>query len=318
MAYRQSPTWTKKTASIYDLSKQEEPIYHTPHKEAWLLFRHRKDYDIIHTMGIVESMTYGLLCLLIGSPSKQIMTEIFIDEEQLQSLRWRLKTALYRTIVHRSLGIITNSHAEIPALTKRFAISENKCVYVPLNTTVKPSETVLAGEGFILAAGRSLRDYPTLLNAAEHIHAPIVIIGGNDDLNDAKLPSNVTLLREVDRDTYLDYVRRCSMMVLPLLHTLRPTGQVVLLEAMSFGKPTIASEQAGTVDYIQHNHNGLLIPGSDARALADAVQSLLLDEKKATTLGQNALSTINKQHSNLAHTTARLAALESLAQSKPR
>jgi len=312
MAYWQSSEWMQATDSIYDLSALEEPEYFSPYKEAWLLFRRRKDYDVIHSMGIVESMFYGLLCLLTGRSSKQIMTEIFIDEEQPERLSWHFKTAIYTKIAQRSLGVITNSQAEIPALAKRFNLPENRFCYVPLNSTVEPVEKPLPGEGFILAAGRSLRDYPTLIEAATDIDAPIIIIGGSDDLRHTELPANVTFLREVDRETYLDYVRRCSIMVLPLQKTVRPTGQVVLLEAMSFGKPVIASEQVGTVDYIKHDKNGMLIPLSDAKPLAAAANTLLRDKKKAHDMGLSALETIKTSHTNAVHTTSRLAAIDSL------
>lgn len=309
MTFRQSPEWMARVDSIYPEHGRRINQPFSPRKEALLLFRQRKNYDLIHTMGIRESMLYGLLCLLTCSPSKQVMTEIFVDEDRPASLSWRIKTALYRLIARRSLGIITNSRAEIPDLAKRLHIPESRFHFVPLDSTVDPADHPLPGEGFILAAGRSLRDYDTLLQAAPQINAPIIIIGGSDDLQNTALPPNVTLLREVDREAYLDHIRRCSIAVLPLKKTTRPTGQVVLLEAMSFGKPVIATEQVGTVDYIQTSVNGILVPPQEPEALARAVNQLLADPSAARAMGQAALQGIRNEHTHAVHTQRRLRAL---------
>lgn len=312
MTFWQSPEWVAAVDSIYPEHGRHIKHPLSPLKEAWLLFKQRNQYDVIHTMGIRESMLYGLLCFLAASPSKQIMTEIFVDEDRPASISWRIKTAFYRLIAHRSSGIITNSRAEIPELARRLALPETRFRYVPLNSTVSPADEPIPGEGFLLAAGRSLRDYGTLIQAAPRIHAPIIIIGGSDDLQHTELPPNVTLHREVDRSTYLDHVRRCSIMILPLKKTTRPTGQVVLLEAMSFGKPVIATEHVGTCDYIRHSMNGLLVPPGDPDALANAVNELLADPEAARIMGSAALRRIRDEHTDFIHTQRRLDAIRDL------
>lgn len=317
MTFWQSPEWMARVDSIYPDHGKNTPVTGTPWKEAWTLFTRRDQYDIIHTMGIRESMFYGLLCLLCGIRSKQIMTEIFLDEPSSAGPGWSLKTALYRRVSRRAIGIITNSRAEITALADRLALPERRFRPVPLNSTVAPLDAPSPGEGFVLAAGRSLRDYATLIQAAPAIRAPIVIIGGSEDLIGLPLPSGVTLLREIDRKTYLDYVRRCSIMVLPLKAAIRPAGQVVMLEGMAFGKPIVATNQVGTVDYIRDGENGLLIPPGDASALAGAVNEILQHPEKARKLGEAALNSIKTTHTHRVHTELRLDAIEKLARVPP-
>ena len=313
MTFWQSPEWMARVDSIYPDHGKNAPVTCGPWKEAWNLFIQRNQYDIIHTMGIRESMFYGLLCLLCGVQSKQIMTEIFVDEPAATGPAWLLKSALYCRVARRAIGIITNSRAEITALAERLALPKSRFVPVPLNSTIEPLDTPAPGEGFVLAAGRSLRDYATLIKAAPAIRAPIVIIGGSEDVIGVPLPSGVTLLREINRPTYLDYVRRCAVMVLPLNAAIRPAGQVVMLEGMSFGKPVVATTQVGTVDYIRDGENGLLIPPADASALAGAVNELLQHPDKAGQLGAEALHGIKTTHTHRVHTELRLAAIEQLA-----
>jgi glycosyltransferase involved in cell wall biosynthesis len=311
MVFHQSPEWVQQVDSIYTQHGQNMCAPLSPWREALALFRKRSTYDVIHTMGIRESTVYGLLCALTRSPSRQIMAEIFLDEPQAGT-GWRVKTALQRLVARRSLGIITNSAAEIPALAERLNISSERCIFVPLNSTLEPAKEPTPGEGFILAAGRSLRDYPLLIEAAKQIDVPITIIGGSDDLQNARLPENVTLLREVSREEYLDYVRRCQIMVLPLQQTTRPTGQVVMLEAMAFGKPVIATEQVGTVDYIHHGKTGFLVPPGNGAVLAETANRLIADRNAMTKIGMAALQTIRNEHTNRIHTQRRLNAIQKL------
>lgn len=60
---------------------------------------------------------------------------------------------------------------------------------------------------------------------------------------------------------------------------------VVLLEAMSYGKPTIASAAGGIVDIVRDGRNGFLVPPGDAPALANAITRMMDDPGKAREMG---------------------------------
>lgn len=312
MMYWQSEDWVNAADSIYPEHGKNDPTPRSPLKEALLLYKKRRHYDVIHTMGIRESMTYGLLCLLTGVAPRQIMTEIFLDEEQPNRWTWRLKTALYQRIAKRSFGIITNSSAEIPTLSQRLKLPENRFRYVPLNSTIPPEQKPLAGEGFILAAGRSLRDYHLFIEAVSGLPIPVVIIGGSDDLLKTYIPPNIKLLRNISRNDYLDYMRRCTLCVLPLMETVRPTGQVVMLEAMAMGKPVISTKNMGTVDYVKNNETGILVPPNNIDAMRTAITSIINHPDTAAQLGCRALDQIHKENADTIHTARRLRALSAL------
>ncbi len=53
---------------------------------------------------------------------------------------------------------------------------------------------------------------------------------------------------------------------------------VVLLEALSHGKPVVASAVGGIVDIVKHEKTGLLVPEKDPHALAEAITRILTDE----------------------------------------
>ena len=56
---------------------------------------------------------------------------------------------------------------------------------------------------------------------------------------------------------------------------------VVLLEAMGYGKPTIASAAGGIVDIVRDGRNGFLVPPGDAPALAAAITRMMDDPAAA-------------------------------------
>ena len=62
----------------------------------------------------------------------------------------------------------------------------------------------------------------------------------------------------------------------------------VLLEAMRFGRPVVATSVGGTPEVVEHGVTGLLVPRRDPEALAKAVAELLLDPARRAAMGQAA------------------------------
>jgi glycosyltransferase involved in cell wall biosynthesis len=73
------------------------------------------------------------------------------------------------------------------------------------------------------------------------------------------------------------HFRRCDALVLPAIDDgLSGTEGlgVVLIEALAFAKPVVASDVGGIPDVVRHGQTGLLVPPGDPRALASALASL--------------------------------------------
>jgi glycosyltransferase involved in cell wall biosynthesis len=70
-----------------------------------------------------------------------------------------------------------------------------------------------------------------------------------------------------------------------VLSSLKEGLPFALLEAGALGKPIVATRVGGVPEIIDHGKNGLLVPPSDANALAAAIFSLLQDKKTAEQLG---------------------------------
>lgn len=65
---------------------------------------------------------------------------------------------------------------------------------------------------------------------------------------------------------------------------------IVLIEAISFGVPVVASEVGGIVDIVKHEETGLLVPEKDPEALADAVCRVLKDPELSRRLVRGGLA----------------------------
>jgi glycosyltransferase involved in cell wall biosynthesis len=313
MRFWQSRAWTEAVDSIYPghrLPMGRSPL--SPPREALELCRRSRRYDIVVTMGARETLSYGLLCALRRRPSKQIACEVFTDDAAPANPLWRLKQNIYRLVMKRAIGLLTNSTAEIDACARRFGITRERIRYVPLHTNIMAPELSLQDDGFALSAGATRRDYATLIEAARMVSFPITIVCSEQQSMPPTLPSHVQVRRNIPRDEYIRLVRRSSFVVVPLLPTERATGQVVILEAMACGKAVIATEATGTIDLVRNGVNGLLIPPFDAAALAGAIQQLAKNTERRRQMGHAAFDLVLREHTIEHHAARKLAAIAEL------
>ena len=314
MAFRQSRTWREATITI--CRENESPDDLGPLRQAFRLLKRRGPVDAVVTMGPRPSLAYGLLCALLGVPSKQILTEVFLDEARPTSPAWRIKTLLFRIVARRSLGLLTNSSAEVGFIARRFGIPESKLRFVPMYTTLDRPERAPHNEGYVLSIGRTLRDWDVLLRAAPHFKAPLRLVAGTSDRLPAPPPPTVQVYRDLSLEEGRDLMRRAAVVAVPLLPAERSTGQVVLFEAMAMGKPVVATRATGTVDYVRDGENGLLVEPGDAPELAQAVNRLLEDAALADRLAQAAVEECRTELDVEIHAARKLSAIADLCGKK--
>lgn len=156
-------------------------------------------------------------------------------------------------------------------------------------------------DGVILFAGRLVErkgvDY--LLRALKSVRdkhdARLVIVGDGPERErlvalavELGIENAVTFAGFVDDDQLAGYYRACSMLVLPAVFDRKgdTEGQgVVLVEAMSFGKPVIASGIGGIRDVVVDGETGILVPEKECDRLSAAIIRLLDDREMARAMG---------------------------------
>jgi glycosyltransferase involved in cell wall biosynthesis len=70
---------------------------------------------------------------------------------------------------------------------------------------------------------------------------------------------------------------------------------LVFLEAMAISKAVVGAAAGGSVDVIEDNVNGLLVPANDPERLAQALDRLLRDEALCTELGRRGAEIVRQK-----------------------
>jgi phosphatidylinositol alpha-mannosyltransferase len=91
---------------------------------------------------------------------------------------------------------------------------------------------------------------------------------------------------------------------------------IVLLEAMAVGKPIVASNIDGYASILSHGTEGLLVPPKDEKSLAQALTSLLNDEKLRRKMGAKGI--LKAKEYDWKNVAQRVEALYSKVLSEPR
>jgi glycosyltransferase involved in cell wall biosynthesis len=98
----------------------------------------------------------------------------------------------------------------------------------------------------------------------------------------ASLPDGAVFHGALGPDALAALFARASVFALP---TLREAFGLVLLEAMVFGLPVVASAVEAVPEIVVQGETGLLVPPRDPAALAEALHALLADPARARRLG---------------------------------
>lgn len=120
-------------------------------------------------------------------------------------------------------------------------------------------------------------------------------------------------LGHVDKSRLIELYQNATIFVLPSHYEGLPT---TLLEAMSCGRPVVATAVSGNLDVIESGKNGILVPIKSPDIMAGAISGLLDDEARMVELGLAARRTIEKRFTWDAISDKILQCYESVIQKK--
>ena len=158
----------------------------------------------------------------------------------------------------------------------------------------------LRDEGFLLFVGDLTTDkgVHVLLRAFAMLgpRPRLVLIGrGDDALQRLGVPDDVEVLESLHHDGVLEAFRRCSIAVVPSI--LQEASGLVALEAMSMGKPVVASRTGGLNEIVVDGETGLLVPPGDEPALSAALDRLIGDGPLRERLGKAGQDRVRERYS---------------------
>ena len=141
-----------------------------------------------------------------------------------------------------------------------------------------PGATHSSGrDGYVLTAGLDRgRDYRTFMAAVRELDHPVKVVCPRPILGDLEIPRNVELLGLIDKARYRSLLQRAALVVVPVRPDVAyPTGQSVLLNAMSCEVPTVVTNTIALADYTRHGENTWTVPGEDPQELREGIAHVL-------------------------------------------
>ncbi|TMC71879.1 MAG: glycosyltransferase [Chloroflexi bacterium] len=258
-------------------------------------------FDIIHVHWPVPHVLFGWLARRASHKKARLVTSWYGAELRLvQSsmpwlrgfVRWALRTS------DAVVAISSYTAREIG----RFGQVPVRVIPYSLGFAAAQATGHIRDESFrILFVGRLVerKGLKHLIEAVRRLppelKARLTVIGEGPErealaaqIRSSGLDSSVDIRGRVPESALRDAYAESDVLVLPSIVDARGDTEglgVVLLEAMSYGVPVVASAIGGITDIVENEESGLLVPPADADQLANALKRLALDPALAARLG---------------------------------
>jgi|GEM_PF-1363967 len=252
------------------------------------LRKHKPGYVFTFECGVSSFLVAAMQTFGFMRSARHIILQ-FIMREQEKSLRSRLKYLFMRFIFSSIDTAVCSSTGEVSYYQEAFKWKEGRTRFVPFHSDPQFLQVPYdGGEGYILTAGRTFRDYETFLNAVREIGHRVIMVASPRNIDKKTIPENVSLKYDITMAELTDLMRKSDVVVVPLEDRKISIGQSIFLQAMAMGKAVVVTKTAGTVDYIDHQENGMLVPPRDSQQMREAIQYLMENEGERIRIGKNA------------------------------
>jgi glycosyltransferase involved in cell wall biosynthesis len=275
----------------------------------------REPFDIVHIHWPFPHALFGYLAKKAGGT--KIVTTFYGVE-----LRW-VKTQMPFLRSFLRWGIILSDRVTAismyTAREVRDLVPEEEVAVevIPYTITVSPSNNSVPSfecrDPMILFAGRLVerKGVEYLIRAfkeiVREIPSDLFIVGEGPEqekleriAKELGLTGKVQFKGKVSQTDLESLYSQCNVFVLPAIIDSKGDTEglgVVLLEAMSYKKPVVASNLGGITDIVKDGDTGLLVPEKDPHNLAEAIKSILREPSLASNLGKRGYDHVQKHFS---------------------
>ncbi len=186
---------------------------------------------------------------------------------------------------------------------------------VPNFTDIDPDdrENTPAGPARFLFMGRlgKLKGVEWLLKAMPGVTSEVFLsIAGEGPeeqalkglVQELGIEKRVEFLGWIDRDAKIDLIRASRAVVVPSIW--HETFGLVAIEAGACARPVIVSDAGELPFIVDHGFNGLVVQAGNIAQLADAIEALSVDPKRASTMGRNNYERVKNRYNSRQHITA--------------
>ncbi len=246
----------------------------------------RKRYDKIIAWQQFYGLNYAFWCRLLHVKKKNELTVL--------TFIYKKKSGGVNRLYHKYMNYIVTSqyidrficfsNEECAYYADLFGVDVGKFVYVPLGLSVF-DELNVGDDGYVFATGRSNRNYDFLVEALNGTDYKCTI--ASDSYHAKADAGKVTVLNDCYGDDMLKLMARCHCVAIPLKDLKMSSGQLVVLQAMSLGKPVICTASDGIKDYVEHGVTGLLVD-NNKKSWLEALRQLYVSDGCYEEMSKNA------------------------------
>ena len=258
-----------------------------------------KRFDVVQTW-IFAANTYGRVAAHLARVPVVVTAEMAVDQ-----WKGRGQLAIDRRLALWTDRVVGNSQA-VADFYRRAGVPDARLTVIPSGIADEeppdvdraavraelgwPADAPVALFAGRLAPQKGVEDLISALDLLQHVRPDLrtLIVGDGplrNQLEDTarafKLNGLVRFLGH--RNDVPRLLAAADLLVLPSLYEGLPN---VVLEAMRFRKPVVATAAPGTTEVVDHNRTGLLVPIHDYPALAQAIRTVIQDPVLARQLGE--------------------------------
>jgi glycosyltransferase involved in cell wall biosynthesis len=266
-----------------------------------LLKARRTKYDLVVAWEGKNGFPYAVLRSILGQKHPPLIIVAFNIRGVISHFLGLARFGL------RSVSrVVVLTPGEVERYQKLLSLPPEKICYIPhgwyddmewYDPEKRQKSDALSRAGkFILASGRSFRDYETLARAVEGTDVNVRVSGRKFNLDGIDFPSNMKATGWLDYRELQDYLYESSFYVVPLQPIAFAGGDSSLLHAMSFGKAVVATRAPSTETYIKHGVTGLLVEPGDVEGMRNAVLHLWQNPDDAKRMGKEARRLFEENH----------------------
>jgi glycosyltransferase involved in cell wall biosynthesis len=283
------------------------------------LFLSRPSPAVVVLGSDIEVLVFSFFRLFRGGRYPSIVLIGFIYTSRPSRLINALRRVYFRLVLSNVRCVICHSTLEVERYGEVFAGAGAKFAFVPWGGNVaghhehlraRAGQERREGGMAVLAAGRSGRDYRTLVDAVRGLDVSLTIICDRGEaLAGVEENAQIRVLRDCYDRCYLAELGAADVVVVPLAVDDISAGQMVIIQAMAYGKPTIVTRTPTVSEYLEDGRTALLVKRADAAQLRDAIRRLTGDQALRERLGGSAQAEYEQRFSQAASVRNTIAAI---------
>jgi len=218
---------------------------------------------------------------LLPRPARLLVMGCFVHGQRAR----RLADRLLRLLRVPGLGFIAFSPGEARNLVQQVGMAPHDVHCHLWRQELDGRAARQSDDGGIFAGGFSNRDYDLLLEAAEPLAAPLVIVASQrNQIRPPGRPST-RILRDLPETEFEGLLARSTVVAMPLRGTGEACGQSVLLRVLRLGKPLVATRHEAIEAYLGEDYPGF-VPHDDVAAMRLALACALEQPARREELAQ--------------------------------